>query len=221
MTTRFVAKMEDVLDVYVRPYDPKRPVVGLDEKPKDLQASVAADQPEPAIPGQPGREVMRQDYEYKPQGLATIFLAVEPLQGTYWAAVSNDRTGATFAHHLKTLVDDVYATADAVVLVTDNLNTHGPWSLYEVFPPAEAKRIADRIEWHYTPEHGSWLNVAEIGLSILQRQCLRRRIPDSDTLDHEVQAWVAERKQKQVTINWQFTTADARIKLRRLYPILE
>ena len=213
--------MEDVLDVYQRPYDPKRPVVGLDEKPKDLQAFVASDQPESAVPGQPGREIMRQDYEYKPQGLADIFLAVEPLCGTYWAAVSADRTGATFAHHLKTLVDEVYATADVVVLVTDNLNTHGPWSLYEVFPPAEAKRIADRIEWHYTPEHGSWLNVAEIGLSILQRQCLRRRIADQVTLDHELQAWVTERNQRQNKINWQFTTADARIKLRRLYPVLE
>jgi hypothetical protein len=213
--------MEDVLDVYARPYDPQRPLVALDEKPKDLQASTAADQPEPAVPGQPGREVRRQDYEYKPQGLATIFLAVEPLRGRYWGAVSPDRTGATFAHHLKTLVDEVYATADKVVLVTDNLNTHVPWSLYQVFAPDEAKRIWDRIEWHYTPEHGSWLNIAEIGLSILQRQCLKRRIPDSATLDHELQAWVTERNQKQTRINWQFTTADARIKLRRIYPILD
>jgi len=220
VTTRFVAKMEDVLAVYERPYDPKRPVVALDEKPKELHASVVSNQPEPAVPGQVGREVMRQDYTYKPQGMTNIFLAVEPLQGKYWAAVSPDRTGGTFAHHLKTLVDEAYASAEVVVLVTDNLNTHGPWSLYEVFPPAEAKRIADRIEWHYTPEHGSWLNVAEIGLSILQRQCLKRRIPDSTTLDHELQTWVAERNQRQTTINWQFTTADARIKLRRLYPIL-
>jgi hypothetical protein len=213
--------MEDVLDVYQRPYDPKRPQVCLDEKPRDLQASVAAGQPEPAIPGVSGREVRRQDYEYKPQGLATIFLAVQPLRGTYWAATSSDRTGATFAHHLKTLVDDVYATADTVVLVTDNLNTHGPWSLYEVFPPAEAKRIADRIEWHYTPEHGSWLNIAEIGLSVLQRQCLGQRFADRDALDHELQAWVDEHNRKQTKINWQFTTADARIKLRHLYPVLE
>ena len=213
--------MEDVLAVYERPYDAQRPVVCLDEKPKELQAPVADRQPEPAVPGQPGREVMRQDYEYKPQGMANIFLACEPLGGVYWAAVTSDRTGETFARQLKTLVDEVFATADALVLVTDNLNTHGPWSLYEVFPPAEAKRIANKIEWHYTPEHGSWLNIAEIALSILQRQCLKRRLPDKAMLSREVQAWVAKRNQAPVKINWQFTTAEARVKLRRLYPVLE
>jgi DDE superfamily endonuclease len=216
-----MAKMEDVLDVYQRPYDPKRPQVCLDEKPKDLQASVVPDQPEPAIPGVPGREVRRQDYEYKPQGVATIFLAVEPLQGRYWAATSDDRTAATFAHHLKTLVDEVYALADRVVLVTDNLNTHVPWSLYDVFPAPEAKRILDRIEWHYTPEHGSWLNIAEIGLRVLQRQCLGQRFPDSGAIDRELQAWVDGHNRKPTRINWQFTTADARIKLRHLYPVLD
>jgi hypothetical protein len=218
VTTRFVAKMEDVLDVYARPYDPRYPLICLDEKPKALQTSVLPDQPEPAVPGRSGR---RQDYEYHPEGLAQIFLAVEPLRGTYWASVQADRTGVTFAQQIKTLVDDVHPQAEKLVLVTDNLNTHGAWSLYDVFAPAEARRLAAKLEWHYTPEHGSWLNIAEIGLSILQRQCLNQRFPDQVALSVAVAAWVTAHNQAPTPITWQFTAADARLKLRRLYPNLQ
>jgi DDE superfamily endonuclease len=221
VTTRFVAKMEDVLCVYQRPYDPLRPVVCLDEKAKELQSHTAGREPLPPKPS-PNKEEARdarQDYEYKRAGMANMFLVCEPLKGWRRVAVTKDRTAATFAYQLKELVDQDYPNAERIVLVTDNVNTHGPWSLYEVFAPGEAKRIADKLEWHYTPEHGSWLNMAEIELSVLQNQCLKRRIPDDLTLSQECLAWARERNCEKAIINWQFTTADARIKLRRLYPV--
>lgn len=217
VSTRFIAKMEDVLAVYQRPYDPLRPVVCLDEKGKELQSHTPAREPMPPKPGKQGGQAL-QDYEYKREGSANIFLACEPLRGWRNAEVSADRTARSFAHQLKKLVDEQYPDVERVVLVTDNLNIHGVWSLYEVFEPREARRIADKLEWHYTPEHGSWLNMAELELSALGRQCLNRRIPDAQTLATECGAWAKERNNSTVTINWHFTAPDARIKLRRLYP---
>ncbi len=218
VTTRFVAKMEDVLDVYHRPYDPKRPVVCMDEKAKKLQGHKGGRETLPAVPGEKGKEIERQDYEYKRGGMANLFLVSEPMRGWRRVGVAGDRTAKTFAQQLKQLVDEDYPQAEKVVLVTGNLNTHGPWSLYETFEPVQARRIADKVEWHYTPEHGSWLNMAELELSVLQRQCLKRRIADVETLTKEVLAWAAERNAARTTIDWHFTSADARIKLRKLYP---
>jgi hypothetical protein len=211
--------MEDVLCVYGRPYDPLRPVVCLDEKGKELQAHLPEREPLPAKPGIQGGQGL-QDYEYRRQGCANIFLACEPLRGWRRTSVTTERTALTFAAQLKQLVDQDFPDAEKVVLVTDNLNIHGVWSLYEAFAPQEAKRIADKLEWHYTPEHGSWLNMAELELSALSRQCLNRRIPDIETLATECAAWEKERNDACVTINWHFTASDARIKLRRLYPII-
>ncbi|HEX9989247.1 MAG TPA: IS630 family transposase [Chloroflexia bacterium] len=219
VSTRFIAKMEDVLTVYERPYDPLRPVVCLDEKGKELQAHPPAREPLPPKPGIQGGQGL-EDYEYKRQGCANIFLACEPLGGWRRTQVTQERTALTFATQLKQLVDEDFPDADKVVLVTDNLNIHGVWSLYEAFAPQEAKRIADKLEWHYTPEHGSWLNMAELELSALGRQCLNRRIPDAQTLAAECNAWCIERNTAQVTINWHFSASDARIKLRRLYPVI-
>ena len=204
--------MEDVLDVYQRPYDPERPVVCIDEKSKELRST-----PRGSLPAEPDRHE-RIDYEYERNGTANIFLWVEPLKGRRKAAVTDRRASIDFALALKQLVDVDYPGAEQVVLVADNLNTHSPAALYERFEPAEAHRIAKRIEWHYTPEHASWLNMAEIELSVLSRQCLNRRIADKETLVAEVAAWERERNSVKAIIDWQFTTADARIKLRRLYP---
>ena len=214
-SARYVAKMEDVLAVYQRPYDPQRPVVCLDEKSKELR-----DTPRGTLAMEPGQEA-HQDYEYARHGTANLFLAVEPLQGRRKVRVTERRTAQDFAEQLRLLVDEDYPDAEQIALVTDNLNTHQLASLYERFPPAEARRIARKIEWHYTPEHGSWLNMAECELSVLARQCLNRRIGDQETLTREVQAWEVDRNAAQVTIDWQFTAADARIKLRRLYPIVK
>ena len=214
--------MEDVLSVYQRPYDPKCPMVCVDEKSKTLHSHTKGREPLPMCPAQDGRrgQVLKEDYEYKREGTANIFIATEPLAGKRHVRVTEQRTGADFAQLLKVIVDEWYPAPDVemVVLVTDNLNTHGPWVLYESFSPEEARRISERIEWHYTPEHGSWLNMAEIELSALGQQCLDRRIPERETLAKEVAAWECDRNNAQVTINWQFTTADARIKLRHLYP---
>jgi hypothetical protein len=207
--------MEDVLEVYTRPYNPKRPQVCIDEKSKELHSDLATRQPRPL---QPGRSA-RQDYEYKREGTANIFMMSEPLAGKRWVRVTDRRTKADFAEQLRIMVDEHYPDAEVIVLVVDNLNTHGPWVLYEAFTPEEAERIAKRIEWHYTPEHGSWLNMAEIELSVLQLQCLNRRIPDQQTLTTETGAWEQFRNEKHTTVRWHFTTADARIKLRRLYPV--
>jgi hypothetical protein len=204
--------MEDVLDVYTRPADPARPVVCLDETSRQLLADTRP--PQPPAPGRPAR----QDAEYARGGVVNLFLMNEPLRGWRAVRVSDQRTRLDWADCIKELVDVHYPAAERIVLVMDNLNIHSPASLYEAFPPAEAKRLADRLEIHHTPRHGSWLNMAEIELSILQRQCLARRLGDRATMEHEVAAWVAERNGAHQRIDWRFTTADARIKLKHLYP---
>jgi DDE superfamily endonuclease len=206
--------MEDVLEVYTRPYDPKRPLVCLDETSKQLLADARA--PEPVAPRRPRRE----DYEYRRGGTANLFVCCEPLRGWRSVRVTERRTRVDWAHAIRELVDVHHPTAERIVLVMDNLNTHSPGSLYEAFPPTEAKRLADKLEIHYTPKHGSWLNIAEIELSVLARQCLNRRLPDQATLVAEVAAWEAERNAAGGTVDWRFTTDDARIKLKRLYPAL-
>jgi len=206
--------MEDILSVYQRPYDPKCPVVCLDEIQKALRST-----PRGQIAMQSGQP-LRRDYEYKRHGNCALFLAVEPLAGFRKVWVHSRRTKLDFATVLQSLLDECYADAEKVVLVVDNLNIHHPAALYERFSPAEARRLASKIEWHYTPEHGSWLNIAECELSVLRRQCLSGRIPDIETVRTEVKAWEKTRNQNQVGIDWQFTTEDARIKLKRLYPIV-
>ena len=207
--------MEDVLEVYHRPYDERRPLVALDEASKQLVGEVV--QPLPPEPGQPERF----DYEYVRNGTANLFMISEPLL-VGWRAVqvTERRTATDFAEVVRWLVEEVHPDAEKVVLVLDNLNTHKVASLYEAFPPEQARRIAERLEIHYTPKHGSWLNVAEIELSVLARQCLDRRIAAVQELRRQVAAWEEERNERGVEIRWRFTTADARIKLRRLYPSL-
>ena len=214
-SAKFVAKMEDVLEVYHRPYSPKQPVVCFDEKSKELHAT-----PHGGLPIQPGKTAC-EDYEYERNGTCNLFLAVEPLRGWRKVRVTARRTAVDMAEQLRQLVDEDYPEAERIVLVTDNLNTHTPACLYERFAPDEARRIASTLEWHYTPEHGSWLNMAECELSVLARQCLNRRIADVDMLKRDVAAWEHERNAAQVTITWQFTTAEARIKLKHLYPELK
>jgi hypothetical protein len=206
--------MEDVLAVYERPYDLKRPVVCVDESNKELHKT-----PRGSLPAEAG-QVARQDYEYERNSTANMFMTVEPLVGKRRVRVTDRRTKQDFAELLRCLSDEDYSEADMIVLVTDNLNTHSPACLYERFEPAEARRIAEHFEWHYTPEHGSWLNMAEIELSVLSRQCLARRISDKETLSAEVSAWETSRNDVKVQIDWQFRTGDARIKLKRLYPVL-
>ena len=204
--------MEDVLGVYTRPHDRARPVVCLDETSRQVLADVRP--PLAVAAGTPRRE----DPEYVRHGVANLFLVCEPLRGWREVVVSDRRTRLDWAACVKELADTHYPAAEKIVLVMDNLNIHSPASLYEAFPPAEAKRLADRLEIHHTPKHGSWLNMAEIELGILQRQCLDRRLGDQATLASEVAAWVATRNARLRRIDWRFTTADARIKLRRLYP---
>ena len=211
----FVAPMEDVLDVYHRPPNPKQPLVCLDELCKQLTKEVRT--PLPPSPGHPAR----YDTEYERNGVANVFLVCAPHLGWRHAKVTERRTKLDWAQLIKELVDVHFPAADKLTLVLDNLNTHAPASLYDAFPPREAKRLWDTLELHYTPKHGSWLNIAEIELSALGRQCLDRRIPDQATLTTEVAAWEEERNAEQVTVNWQFTTTDARIKLKHLYPVLE
>jgi hypothetical protein len=208
----FVARMEDVLEVYHRPYDERRPVVCLDEVPVQLVGETR--QPLPARPGQPAR----YDYEYVRHGTANLFMTFEPLIG--WRAVqaTERRTAKDFAAVLRWLVEELHPYARKVVLVTDNLNTHTIGSLYETFEPATARAIAAKLEWHYTPKHGSWLNMAEIELAALSKQCLGRRIGSPGQLTRQVAAWEGERNERAVEARWQFTTAKARIRLRRLYP---
>lgn len=207
--------MEDVLDVYQRPYDPRYPQVCLDEASKQLIGETRT--PVAAGPGRPARE----DYEYVRNGTASLFMIFEPLAGRRHVKVSKRRTKKDFALVIKELVDDLYPLADKIVLVMDNLNTHGTPSLYEAFEPSEAKRLADKLEIHYTPKHGSWLDMAEIELGILGRQCLDRRIETIEALSEEVAAWERTRNASGAKVNWRFTTADARIKLKRLYPSIE
>lgn len=211
----FVAAMEDVLEVYARPHDPKRPQVCFDEGGKQLIGDVRP--PLPVRPGSPRRE----DYEYERNGTANLFRVFEPLAGVRRVGVTQRRTNQDFARIIRRLVDEWYPQAEKIVLVLDNLSTHTPAALYEAFEPAEARRLAEKLEWHYTPKHGSWLNVAKMELSVLARQCLGRRIPDLEALRREVAAWEQKRNAAVVKVDWQFTTADARVKLKRLYPIIE
>lgn len=212
--------MEDVLEVYTRPYDPRFPQVCMDESSKQLLAEVQEPLPQrPATPEHHGT-VRREDYEYAREGTATLFLACEPLRGWRHVAVTARRTAVDWAHFIRELVDVHYPGAERLVLVLDNLNTHGPASLYEAFAPAEARRILHRLEIHHTPKHGSWLDMAEIELSVLARQCLDRRIDTREEVAHAVAAWEVARNAAQVIIDWRFTTADARIKLKHLYPTL-
>lgn len=209
---RFVAQMEDVLDVYALPPDPLRPLVCMDEAAKQLLADVVP--PLPMGPGAPKRE----DYHYQRGGVRSLFMFFAPHLGWRRVAGSARRTREDWALQIKKLVDEDFPGAAAVRLVCDNLNTHAVASLYATFPPEEAHRLARRLEIHYTPRNGSWLNVAEVELSVLAGQCLKRRIGDAATLDAELAAWVAERNEEKCGVRWQFTTADARVKLRRLYP---
>lgn len=208
----FVCQMEEVLDVYTRPYDERYPQVCMDEMSKQLIKETRV--PLPMHPGQPAC----YDAEYERQGTCNLFIANEPLAGKRFLQVTERRTKQDWARFIRDLVDVHYPTAERLVLVMDNLNTHTPASLYEVFSPTEARRLARKLEIHYTPKHGSWLNMAEIELSVLSRQCLDRRIGTLTELDHEVAVWQARRNASEVGINWRFTTADARIKLKRLYP---
>jgi hypothetical protein len=207
--------MEDVLEVYTRPYDPRRPQVCIDESSKQLVAETRV--PIPAAPGQPERI----DYEYERQGTANLFMVFEPLAGQRRVKVTERRTAVDFAHLIREVVDEQYPQAEQIVLVMDNLSTHKPASLYEAFAPAEARRLMERLEIHYTPKHGSWLNMAETELSVLATQCLDRRIPDLTTLTQEVAAWEHQRNAAQCRVDWRFTTQDARIKLKRLYPSID
>jgi hypothetical protein len=207
--------MEDVLAVYTRRYDPRRPQICLDETSRQLLAEAIL--PLPLAPGRPPR----QDYEYQRRGVCNLFLVCEPLRGWRQVMVSDRRTRIDWAHCIKELVDGCYPDAEQIVLVQDNLNTHTPASLYEAFPPAEAKRLADKLELHYTPKHGSWLNMAEIELSVLAGQCLDRRLADRATLEREVAAWEAARNATGRGVDWRLTTEDARIKLKHLYPVIQ
>jgi transposase len=207
--------MEEVLDVYHRPYDSKRPQICMDEMPKQL----LAEKYEP-LAGRPGHP-QKQDYEYERQGTTNVFMLFEPLAGQRYIQTHSSRTGADWAQIMKILSDELYPQAEKIVLVMDNLNTHKLASFYQTFEPEEAHRLSQRFEIHYTPKHGSWLNMAEIELSALVRQCLNRRIPDQVTFDAEVQAWVKTRNAQNVKVDWRFTTADARIKLKRLYPQIQ
>ena len=220
VSAEFVANMEDLLDLYAEPYDPRRPVVCFDETSTQLLAETR-----PSLPPRPGIP-LRQDYEYRREGVRNLFLACEPLAGWRHVAVTQRRTMEDFAHQMRWLVDEAYPETPVVRVVMDNpvsstgqaLNTHRPASLYETFPAPEARRIAKRLEFHYTPKHGSWLNMAEIEFSVLSRSCLKQRLPDEETLHREVQALVKERNAAQATIQWRFKTQDARTKLHRLYP---
>jgi hypothetical protein len=206
--------MEDVLSVYTRPRDPDRPVVCLDETSKQLVAETRS--PVAMRPGLPARV----DYEYTRNGVANLFMMFAPLEGWRHVKVTDRRTAIDYAHVLKDLADVRFARAETIVLIQDNLNTHAAASLYEAFPAAEARRLVERFEWHYTPKHGSWLDLAESELGVLASQCLSRRIPDKQTIIDEIAAWVRERNKTHAVAEWHFTTNDARIKLKSLYPSL-
>jgi hypothetical protein len=206
--------MEDVLDIYKTPYNEKRPVVCMDESSKQLTKETQS-----PIPPKPGATT-RYDTEYERNGTSNIFIACEPLTGKRQVKITDRRTKVDWADFIRELTDKHYPDAEKIVLVMDNLNTHAGSSLYEAYPPKEAKRILDKLEIHYTPKHGSWLNIAEIELSHLSRQCLDRRIPEKEILISEVNAWCKMRNEEKAVVNWQFTTEDARIKLKWLYPVL-
>ncbi len=207
--------MEDVLEVYQRPLDSARPVICMDETSKQLVGETRLTLP--AVPGQPRRE----NYEYERDGVANLFLFCEPLAGWREVQITERRTRIDWAIAMRELSDRHYPAAERITVVLDNLNTHGPASFYEAFAPEEARRLIGRFDFHYTPKHGSWLNMAEIEFSVLSRQCLNRRIGDAATLRHETRAWTQQRNAASKSIDWQFTTADARIKLKRLYPVIQ
>jgi len=208
----FVCAMENVLEVYHRPHDPKRPVVGMDEQPKQLIGETRT--PLSCKPG----SVTKVDYEYRRHGVASVWMFCEPLTGWRTVNVTERRTAIDWAHQMRELVDVHYPDAERITVVLDNLNTHEKASLYAAFEPAEARRIAEKLELVYTPKHGSWLNVAEIELSVLSRQCLGRRMAELEMVKDESAAWADRRNNGDHPIDWQFTTADARVKLKRLYP---
>jgi DDE superfamily endonuclease len=214
-SAEFVAAMEDVLTIYQRPLDPARPVICMDETSKQLVGETRLVLP--VRPGQPQRE----DYEYERHGVANLFLFCEPLAGWRELQVTERRTRTDWAAAMRELSDRHYPAAERITVVLDNLNTHGPASFYEAFAPAEARRLAERFDFHYTPKHGSWLNRGEIEFSVLSRQCLDRRIGDAATLQNETRAWQQQRHTASKSIDWQFTTPDARIKLKRLYPVIK
>ena len=211
----FVWRMEAVLDLYEEPYDPKRPVVCFDERPCQLLAEVRD-----PLPMEPGK-AKRFDAEYERKGTAHVLMAFEPLKGYRKARVTEHRRKVEFAEMMRHLADDLYPNAHSIRLLVDNLNTHTAAAFYESFPPEQARRLANKIEFVYTPVHGSWLNMVEIELSVLVRQCLKRRIPDIETLGWEAEAWCEERNRLGTSVDWRFTTADARIKLRKLYPSID
>jgi hypothetical protein len=211
----FVYHMEDVLEVYTRPYDPAWPQVCMDE----VNTQLLADTRE-TLPMEPGKPV-REDYEYERQGVCNVFLACEPLVGKRYTMVAPQRTKQEWAQFIRQLADEHYPTAEKIVLVMDNLNTHTLAALYEVFPVAEARRLCQRFEVHYTPKHASWLNMAEIELSVLDRQCLSQRLASFDIASRQIAAWTSRRNQQQITINWRFTAEDASIKLKHLYPSIQ
>lgn len=206
--------MEDLLDLYAQPYDPKRPVVCFDERPYPLIGETR--QPIPAKPGQP----KRVDYQYERNGVVNLFVCLEPLAGWRHVEVTQQRTKSDFAHQMQHLVDDHHPQAEVIRLVVDNLNIHNPAALYEVFPAPEARRILAKLEFHYTPKHASWLNQVEIEISVLSRQCLERRLPDQQRLTCEIAAWENQRNAQKAKIDWRFSAADARVKLQRSYPVI-
>jgi transposase len=207
--------MEEVLDLYKMAYNPKRPIVCLDERPKQLISEMR--EPTQARPGRPAR----YDYEYRRVGVANLFMMFEPLAGKRYVRVTQRRTSKDLACCLRRLVDEHYPQAETIVLVMDNLSTHKKAALYEAFEPAEAKRIAEKLEIHYTPKHGSWLNMAEIEISVMSRQCLSQRMGGMKRLEESVAAWLAQRNSICAKADWRFTTTDARIKLKKLYPSLQ
>lgn len=209
----FVARMEDVLDLYAEPEDDKRPKVCFDECPYQVVEEVR--QPLPAKPGQP----QRVDYEYKRNGTCNLFMMLEPDRGWRHVEVTDRRTKVDFAQQMKALVDDHFPDAELIRVIVDNLNTHDPGSIYEAFAPAEARRIVKKLEFHYTPKHGSWLNAAAVELAVLANQCLERRIPDSDSVRREVGAWESRRNDHGIKVHWRFSSTDARTKLIGLYPV--
>jgi hypothetical protein len=211
----FAANMEDVLEVYQRPHDPRRPVVCLDETSKQMIVETRA-----PVPAAPGRKA-RHDYEYQRNGVANLFMLFAPLDGWRHVKVTDRHAAVDYAHVLRDLSDTHFPGAEKIVLVQDNLSTHTAASLYAAFPAAQARRLVERFEWHYTPRHGSWLDMAESELGVLAHQCLDRRIPDKPKLIEEVAAWQDNRNKNHAKADWQFTTADARTKLKRLYPQFE
>lgn len=206
--------MEDVLEVYHRPYNEKFPMVCLDETNRQLIAETRK-----AIPAKPGQN-KRVDYEYRRNGVVNLFMMFEPLQAHRHVKVMDQRTRKDFAQCIRELVDVHYPDAEKIILVLDNLNTHSEGSFYEAFEPAEARRLAEKLEIHYTPKHGSWLNMAEIEIGVLSRQCLSQYIQSKEQMISEIGSWQQQRNYAEATVDWQFTTADARIKLKKLYPVI-